>query len=85
MDENIMTTNEEVVELTEEIVKSGFGKSLKMFGIGAATVVVGGVAYKYAVKPLITKWTDNRAAKKQAKEDLNEVEDSVVTKLEIVD
>ena len=47
--------NEEVVEIAEEIASAGTGRGLKMFGLGAATIVVGGVAYKFGVKPLINK------------------------------
>lgn len=68
MEDNIMT-NEEVIELTEEIVDAKLGKGWKRFRIGVVTVVVGGVAYRYAVKPLVKKIKAKRAEKKGFKED----------------
>jgi len=47
--------NEEVVETTEEIVKAGTGKGLKIAaGVGLA-VLTGVMAYKYIVKPIAAK------------------------------
>jgi len=62
MEQNEMTNNE-VMEIAEEIVNVGTGRGLKMFGFGVATVVVSGVAYKYAVKPLIKKIKNKKEAK----------------------
>lgn len=48
--------NEEVIEMTEEIVEAGSGNTLKLaagLGIG---VIVCGVAYTYIVKPAIAKY-----------------------------
>ena len=61
--ENNEMINDEVVEIAEEIASAGTGRGLKMFGLGAATVVVGGVAYKFAVKPLIKKIKNKKEAK----------------------
>jgi len=60
--ENMM--NEEVIEMTEGIVKaSGFGKFVK-FGVGAVVVTgVSVVTYKYAVKPLMKKIKNRKTAK----------------------
>lgn len=52
----IMTTNEEVIdEVTEEIATADSGKTLNVIaGIGLA--VLGGVlVYKYAIKPIVAK------------------------------
>ena len=54
--------NNEVIEAAEEIVPAG-AKS-KAFaavaGVGLA-VLVGGIAYKYAVKPLVAKYKSKKA------------------------
>ncbi len=52
MDTNEIMVNEEV---TEGIAMEGFGTGLKVAaGIGLA-VVVGGIAYKYLIKPMVAK------------------------------
>lgn len=55
MDTNEIMANEEVIELTEEIVTARFENGIKMtVGIGLA--VLGGVAaYKYLIKPMVAK------------------------------
>ena len=51
----IMTTNEEVMEMTEEIAQANSGKAMKVIaGVGLA-VLMGSVIYKFAVKPLVAK------------------------------
>ena len=66
MDTNEIMTNEEVIETTEEIVKTGFGKGFKVVaGIGLAALA-GGMAYKYVVKPVVAKI---KAKKEQSKID----------------
>lgn len=83
METEIMT-NEEFIEETEEVVKAVIGKKLKVFGIGVVTVVVGGVTYKYVIKPIVknvkAKWT----AKKTAKE-YDETEEEVTRDFKIVE
>lgn len=55
MDANEIMTNEEVVEVTEEILTTDSGKALKVTaGIGLA-ILVGGLAYRYILKPTIAK------------------------------
>ena len=62
---NEIITNEEVMEVTEEIVTANSGRGLKVAaGVGIA-VLVGGLAYKYIVKPMIAK-------SKESKEMLND-------------
>ena len=53
MDNEIMTN--EVMEATEEIAKVGLSKGFKIgVGIGL-TVLIGGITYKYVIKPLVAK------------------------------
>lgn len=55
MDKNEIMTAEEVMEVTEEVATAGFGRTFKVTaGIGLA-VLVGGIAYKYIVKPMVAK------------------------------
>lgn len=56
METNEIMENEEVIETTEEIVKAGSGKGLKIAaGVGLA-VLVGGVLCKYVVIPAVVKY-----------------------------
>lgn len=62
METNEIMNNEEVIEVTEEIATAGSGKGLKIAaGIGL-TVLVGGLAYKYVVKPM---WAKIKAKKEE--------------------
>lgn len=55
MDANEIMTNEEVVEVTEEVTANNSGKGFMIAaGIGAA-ILVGGLAYKYVAKPIVAK------------------------------
>lgn len=54
MDTNEIMNNE-VIETTEEIVKTSSGKALKVAGGVGLAVIAGVVAYKYIVKPLVDK------------------------------
>lgn len=68
MENNEIMTNEmdAVVPVVEEVVETGCAnKGLKMAGGVVMTVVIGGLAYKYVVKPLVGKIKDKRTAKKQ--------------------
>lgn len=77
METNEIMTNEEVIETTEEIVKTGTGKWLKVAaGVGLA-VLVGGLAYKYVAKPLV--------AKIKAKKEQQMIESEEVTHFEADD
>lgn len=82
METEIMT-NEEFIEETEEVVKAVIGKKLKVFGIGIVTVVVGGVTYKYVIKPIVKNVKAKRAEKKAAKE-YDETEEEVTRDFTIV-
>ena len=54
MDTNEIMNNE-VIETTEEIVKTSSGKALKVAGGIGLAVIAGVVAYKYIVKPMAEK------------------------------
>lgn len=61
MDTNEIMTNEEVIDVTEEIATASSRKGIKVAaGIGLA--VLGGFAYKYLIKPTIAK---NKTKKEQ--------------------
>lgn len=53
--ENIMT-NEEVIEVAEEITKNDGYKVLKVVGGIGLAVLVGAVAYRYIAKPVIARY-----------------------------
>lgn len=61
MNEEIMTTAEEV---TTEVIEASSSKSIKVLGIVGGVLLVGGLAYKFGVKPAIKKINEARAAKK---------------------
>ncbi len=67
MENNEIMTNEmdAVVPVVEDVVETGCGKGLKMAGGVVMTVVIGGLAYKYVVRPLVGKIKDKRATKRQ--------------------
>lgn len=51
---NEMITNEEVIEVTEEIAKTNSATKVLMMAAGAGIVVLGCVlAYKYVAKPVL--------------------------------
>ena len=55
MDANKIIKNEDVVKVTEEITNACLKKGIKVTaGIGAA-IIVGGLAYKFIVKPTAEK------------------------------
>ncbi len=83
MEANEIMTNEEVVETTtEEITKVSSGKGLKIaLGVGVA-VLVGGLAYKYAIKPAIARYK----SLKNAPDDFEvDEDDGIVNVEEVVD
>ena len=55
MNTNEIMTNEEVVEVTEEIATAGSGKGFKVLAGVGLTVLGGFVAYKYVIKPVVVK------------------------------
>lgn len=55
MDAKEIMANEDVMEVTEGIARTGTGKGFKVTaGVGLA-VLIGGVAYKFVVKPMVAK------------------------------
>lgn len=62
MDTNEIMTNEEVIDVTEEIATAGSGNGIKVAAGVGLTVLVGFVAYKYVYKPVVAK---NKAKKEQ--------------------
>lgn len=56
METNEIMENEEVIETTEEIVKTGSGKGLKIVAGVGLTVLVGGLLCKYVVIPAVAKY-----------------------------
>lgn len=75
METNEIMNNEEVIEVTEEIATAGSGKGLKIAaGIGL-TVLVGGLAYKYVVKPMWAKIKAKKEDQKISVEDYDGFED----------
>lgn len=75
---DIMTN--EVMEATEETIMNDSTKTLKTLGIIGGALLVGGLAYKYAIKPMIQKHKDSKNVDEDivdAEEtDFNEVSDS---------
>lgn len=53
--EKILVNEETVENVAEEVVQNGSCKAMKAFGIVGGLVLVGGLAYKYAIKPAIEK------------------------------
>lgn len=75
---DIMTN--EVMEATEETIMNDSTKTLKTLRIIGGALLVGGLAYKYAIKPMIQKHKDSKNVDEDivdAEEaDFNEVSDS---------
>lgn len=74
MEANEIMKNEEIVEVAEEAVTAGSGKSFKVvagFGLG---VIAGMLAYKYVVKPVAAKIKAEIEERKAKKADDLEVE-----------
>lgn len=65
---NIMTN--EATEVEEEVMTNNSNKALVNFGIAGGLLLVGGLAYKYIIKPINQK-------RKNAKE-VVKVEDTIV-------
>ena len=75
---DIMTN--EVMEATEETIMNDSTKTLKTLGIIGGALLVGGLAYKYAIKPMIQKHKDSKNVDEDIVDadeaDFNEVSDS---------
>ena len=75
MDAKEIMTNDEVIETTEEIMKTGTSKEFKIAaGVGLA-VLAGGVAYKYIVKPIAAKIKSKKEQQMIDEVDDNQFED----------
>ena len=78
--ENKEIMTNEVMEATEETIMNDSSKTLKTLGIIGGVLLVGGLAYKYTIKPMIQKHKDSKNVDEDiidAKEaDFNEVSDS---------
>ena len=75
---DIMTN--EVMEATEETIMNDSTKTLKTLGIIGGALLIGGLAYKYAIKPMIQKHKDSKNVDEDIvdaeESDFNEVSDS---------
>lgn len=77
--ENTEIMNNEVINVAEEIVTADSGKVLKTLGIVGGIVVVGAVAYKYVVKPIVKKVKDKKElADGVTEDDVEPVESEIV-------
>jgi hypothetical protein len=68
MEENKIMNEEDVLETTEEIVKTTSNGCFKKVATIGLAMIVGGLAYKYVVEPGVGKvktWRANRKAAKQ--------------------
>lgn len=75
METNEIMLNDEVMDVTEDIVTESSGSCLKtVAGIGVA-VVVGGLIYKYVAKPIYNKVKEKKEQKKIEAEAVELVDD----------
>lgn len=86
----VMNNNEEVIELVpaEEIAEMDSDDLFAKVAIGGLAVIVGVVAYKFAIKPAAQKvkeWYKNRKEAKSAKKEDVRDDNVVDLDLEIVD
>lgn len=82
----VMNNNEDVIELVpaEEIAEMDSNDLFAKAAVGGLAIIVGVVAYKFAVKPLCRKakeWYKNRKEAKSAKKE--EVQDDNVVDLDL--
>lgn len=55
METNEIMNNDEVIETTEEIIKTASKSRLSKFATIGAAMIAGGLAYKYIVAPTVKK------------------------------
>lgn len=67
MDTKEIMANEEVFEVTEEVVKSGSGRGFKVVAGVGLVVLTGVLVYKYVAKPIIV------AAKAKKEQEFDEI------------
>lgn len=75
MDAKEIMTNDEVIETTEEIMKTGTSKGFKIAAVVGLAVLAGGVAYKYIVKPIAAKIKSKKEQQMIDEVDDNQFED----------
>ena len=63
MKTNEIMNNEEVMDTTEEIVKTAFISFSKVATIGVVTMIAGDLAYKFVVAPAVSKLKEMKARK----------------------
>lgn len=71
METNEVMTNE-VMDATEEVIMNDSVKTLKTLGMIGGALIAGGLAYKYAIKPIIKKYKDS----KKVDEDIIDAEET---------
>ena len=82
METNEIIVNEEVMEIAEDVVTSNSGTNFAKFaGIGLA-VVIGGIAYKYAVKPFLEKRKANKEIDEHDEREEDEIEEGIQSDIE---
>lgn len=75
MDAQEIMTNDEVMEVAEELVPTGSGKDLGVgIAIGGSIVAISLVAYRYIVKPLAAKIKAKKESKEEESTELTFVE-----------
>ena len=77
METNEIMNNEEVMDTTEEIVKTASkGGFSKVATIGVVAMIAGGLAYKFVVAPAVSKLKEMKARKGfRVVENENSIED----------
>lgn len=75
--------NEEVTETVETVAKKGIGNGVEIAAGVVVLVVIGGVVYRYVVKPTVEKIKAKRIARRQAEE--NDSETEIVDVEEVTD
>lgn len=69
MDTNEIITNDEIIEVTEEVLNDGYSKGVIAVGVIGLAIIGCGIAYKYAVKPLMAKLKEKKKLPKIVDDD----------------